>query len=156
MRRSQTQSTAPANFMGVNGPGLWDIDLQSLVVPILHCPMGLVDKILETIKLWVNLDVEDLKDAANTLIRSDYKDAKDRHVAATLASQHAKALLEAHPTSSEAKELVSQTERSRKDAKKEETKQKKIYKEMIDQHNAKKTSLQQMFEDVYRKHGVKR
>jgi hypothetical protein len=35
----------PANYKAANGPGLWDIDPQRIVLPILHCPMhmGLVD-----------------------------------------------------------------------------------------------------------------
>ena len=59
---SRTNRKPPANIMGVNGKGLWDIDPQRIIIPILHCPMGLVDKILESFKNWVNLDVEDFND----------------------------------------------------------------------------------------------
>jgi hypothetical protein len=59
---SAAPTKTPPNFKGVNGPGLWDIDPQRVIVPILHCPMGLIDKILETMKVWINLHVEDLKD----------------------------------------------------------------------------------------------
>jgi hypothetical protein len=59
---SRPNRKAPPNFMGINSPGLWDIDPQRIVIPILHCPMGLVDKVLESFKQWVNLDVEDFKD----------------------------------------------------------------------------------------------
>jgi hypothetical protein len=44
----------PAKYFGVNGAGLWDIDLQRILIPILHCPMGLVDKVLESFKHTVN------------------------------------------------------------------------------------------------------
>jgi hypothetical protein len=49
----------PPNYKGVNCTGLWDIDPQRIMVPILHCPMGLIDKVLESFKLWINLQVED-------------------------------------------------------------------------------------------------
>jgi hypothetical protein len=139
MSLSTTQRKPPPNYKGVNGQGLWDIDPQRVVVPILHCPMGLVDKVLESIKLWINIDVEDLKDDDNTSIRSNYKDAMDRHKATRLADEHAQALLQGHPTSpEEARQLASQTSKARKEAKKEEAKQKLLYTEMIQIHNANK------------------
>jgi hypothetical protein len=156
MTLSATQRKPPPNYRGVNGAGLWDIDPQRVIVPILHCPMGLVDKVLESIKLWINIDVEDLKDDDNNTIRSNYKDAVDRHKATKMADEHAQALLEAHPTSPEAKQMASLTSKARKEAKKEEAAQKILYTEMIQTHNAKKTSLTQLFENVYRKNGITR
>jgi hypothetical protein len=52
----------PPNVNGVNSSGLWNIDPQRIIIPILHCPMRLVDKILESMKNWINLEVEDFKD----------------------------------------------------------------------------------------------
>jgi hypothetical protein len=43
---SHPSKKAPPNYKGVNGVGLWNIDPQRIIIPILHCPMGLVDKIL--------------------------------------------------------------------------------------------------------------
>ena len=56
---------APANYKGVNTEGLWNIDPQRIVIPILHCPMGLVDKVWESFKLWMNLEVEDFGDVTS-------------------------------------------------------------------------------------------
>jgi hypothetical protein len=52
--------------MGVNSKGLLSIDPQHIIIPILHCPMGLVDKTLETFKHWVNLEVENYYEDAET------------------------------------------------------------------------------------------
>ena len=65
-----TEKNTPANVKGGNGLGLCDIDPQRIIIPILHCPMGLVDKVLETFKQWVNLDVEDFKDVETEGARS--------------------------------------------------------------------------------------
>jgi hypothetical protein len=48
------------------------------------------------------------------------------------------------------------TDKARVEAKKEETKAKEIYREFMQRHNAKKSSLNQQFENVYRANGVKR
>jgi hypothetical protein len=69
----------PANYYGVNGAGLWDIDPQRILIPILHCPMGLVDKVLESFKQWVNLDVEDFNDDETEGTRSVYRLAIQQH-----------------------------------------------------------------------------
>jgi hypothetical protein len=45
--QNSTSAKPPANSKGVNSQGLLDVDPQRIVIPILHCPMGLVDKILE-------------------------------------------------------------------------------------------------------------
>jgi hypothetical protein len=155
MTKTQTMATPPPNYRGVNGPGLWDIDPQRVIVPILHCPMGLVDKVLETMKLWINLDIEDLKDDESNTIREEYKDAQDRRIATTEAHNHALAVVATHPTP-EARQLVKQTNEARKKAKQEEAAKKVLYSEMIQTHNAKKTSLTQQFEAVYRKNGITR
>ena len=65
---SHPTKKGPANVKGVNNVGLWDIDPQRIVIPVLHCPMGLVDKVLESIKVWVNLDVEDFQDEEATTL----------------------------------------------------------------------------------------
>jgi hypothetical protein len=79
----------PANVRGVNGNGLLDIDPQRIIIPILHCPMDLVDKILESFKQWVNLEVEDFHDDITDGARSDYRLAKQEHEAAIQSHQEA-------------------------------------------------------------------
>jgi len=67
----------PTNVNGANSTGLWDIDPQRIIIPIPHCPMGLVDKILESFKNWVNLDVELCNVDATEGARRAYRSAKD-------------------------------------------------------------------------------
>jgi hypothetical protein len=156
MDLSRNETNPPPNYKGVNAEGLWDVDPRQLVVPILHCPMGLVDKLLEALTLWFNMDIEDLQDDVNTTIRSDYKDAKDRSKATTLASQHAKSLMLSDPASKDAHAMYEAAEKLRKAAKKEEARTKAIYSDMIQRHNAKQSSLKQKLEEVYRQNGIKR
>ena len=66
----------PPNYQGVNGKGLVDIDPQRIIIPILHCPMGLVDKVLESFKNWVNLEVEDFHDNETEGVRRVLKQAR--------------------------------------------------------------------------------
>jgi hypothetical protein len=58
LANATNRKTKPANYKGVNQHPLLDVDPQRLVVPILHCPMGLVDKVLESFKGWINMHVE--------------------------------------------------------------------------------------------------
>jgi hypothetical protein len=146
----------PANYKGVNGTGLLDIDPQRIVIPILHCPMGLVDKVLESFKHWVNLEVEDFRDHEMEAIRSLYKLAKEQHEAAKEEHAQAKAFANANPQVLQARVLEKAADTARKDAKKEESKAKERYDDKVQQHNAKKSSLNQQFEDTFRKNGVKR
>jgi hypothetical protein len=146
----------PPNYKGVNGPGLWDIDPQRIIIPILHCPMGLIDKVLESFKHWVNLEVEDFKDATMEAIRGIYLFAKQQHTAAIQAHQQAKDLASAAPTCAVAKAMERDTNKARIKASKDETEAKQGYNEQVQCHNAKKSSLNQQFETIYRKNGVKR
>jgi hypothetical protein len=147
---------APPNYKGVNGPGLWNIDPQRIIIPILHCPMGLVDKVLESFKQWVNLEVEDFKDATMEAVRGIYLFAKQQHVAAVQAHEQAKELARSVPACAVAKALERDTNKARIKASKDETEAKQNYNENVQCHNAKKTSLNQQFETIYRSNGVKR
>eukprot|EP00957_Ditylum_brightwellii_P054052 4094494-Ditylum_brightwellii.AAC.1 len=42
--KAKGNKNTPANHMGVNSDGLINIDPERIIIPILHCPMGLVDK----------------------------------------------------------------------------------------------------------------
>lgn len=37
---------------------LINVDPKTVIIPILHCPMGLVNKVLEHLKAWINFEVE--------------------------------------------------------------------------------------------------
>jgi hypothetical protein len=147
---------APPNYKGVNGQGLWDIDPQRIVIPILHCPMGLVDKILESMKAWVNFDVEDYHDNDTEATRSVYKIAKQQHEAAVASWRQAQELLATNPFHPQAKTLEQEANKARLKAKKAESQAKVEYDDQVQKHNARKTSLNQQFEVIYRANGIKR
>ena len=146
----------PANYYGVNGAGLWDIDPQRILIPILHCPMGLVDKVLESFKQWVNLDVEDFNDVETEGTRSVYRLAIQQHKDGIVALEQAQELARANPTNVVAKRMEQEANKARIKLKAAESKARKVYDEQVQRHNAKKSSLNQKFENVFRKKGVKR
>jgi hypothetical protein len=147
---------APPNFNGINGPGLWDVDPQRIVIPILHCPMGLVDKVLESLKYWVNFEVEDFHDNDTEATRSLYKIAKQQHTAAIEAHRQAQDVVQNNPFHPEAKAMEQEANKARLKAKKAESKAKQQYDEQMLKHNAKKSSLNQKFEIIFRDNGIKR
>ena len=144
----------PPNYQGVNGKGLVDIDPQRIIIPILHCPMGLVDKVLESFKNWVNLEVEDFHDNETEGVRRVLKQARQRHAAAIAAHQQAKDFFEENPTMELAKGMVETANRERINTKRDESKAKKEFDEIVQRHNAKSTSLNQQFETIFRRNGV--
>jgi hypothetical protein len=156
MRLSSLPKKPPANYKGVNCAGLWDIDPQRIIVPILHCPMGLVDKILESMKQWVNLNVEDYHDDQTESVRSILFLRQQQYELAVQAHEQACGFSKTNPTSQAFRDMQEQTKGAKSAASSAYTKAKADYKETMLLHNAKKTSINQLFEGVYRANGVKR
>jgi hypothetical protein len=51
------------NVKGVNNPSLFEeMEPDHVLVPILHCLMGIVDKFLETLITWIYLKVLKIED----------------------------------------------------------------------------------------------
>jgi hypothetical protein len=162
----------PANVNGVNSNGLWSIDPQRILIPVLHCPMGLVDKVWESFKHWVNLYIEDFHDETTEDIRMQYKAAIEAHKAAIDAHKQSltafanvapvfpgaanDARKAAELATKAAKKAVKAADDARKAAKKAEQVAKLEYDEQMKKHNAKKASLNQQFETVFRANGIKR
>jgi hypothetical protein len=156
---SHPTKKAPANVRGVNGSGLWDIDPQRIIIPILHCPMGLVDKILESFKHWVNFEVEDFHDEITEGVRNEYRLAKQEHDAAVVTHQHAiqaLANLVNTPGYQQAKLEERNADKARIIARKAETKAKDQHDDQMQKHNAKNCSLNQQFEIIFRRNDIKR
>jgi hypothetical protein len=159
LANSHPTKKGPPNVKGVNGKGLWDIDPQRIIIPILHCPMGLVDKILESFKHWVNLEVEDFHDEITEGVRREYILAKQEHDAAVQVHQQAiqaLAVVINTPEYTQAKVVEKEADKARIKARKAESKAKEQYDEQVQRHNAKKSSLNQQFEIIFRRNGVKR
>jgi hypothetical protein len=146
---SHPTQKAPPNYMGVNAPGLWDINPPQIIIPILHCPMGLVDKVLESFKQWVNLDVEDFTDIDTEAAQSVYHLAKQQHQAAIVAHLQAQEVGSGNPTNQMAKAMEGEANKARIKAKQAESKAKERYDEKCQRHNAKKSSLNQKFKSVF-------
>ena len=141
------------NHLGVNNIGLLDVDPQRIIVPILHCPMGLVDKVLETFKLW-SISVESLPDESNQ-IREAHHNTQAAWTAAVALENEAKILNEQQRTANSATLLRDATE-TRGEAKAAERKAKLVYDEMVKRHNSRLFSLSQSFDTVLRSNNTKK
>jgi hypothetical protein len=104
-----------------------------------------VDKVLESFKHWVNLQVEDFRDDITHGVRSDYLLAKQEHAAAIEAHQqatHALAMAINTLEYAQAKVLEKQADKARIKARKDESKAKEQYDEQVQRHNAINLSSQ--------------
>ena len=147
-------SKSVRNHHGANSVGLLDIDPQRIIVPILHCPMGLVDKILEVFKAWTVWEVELLPDESDE-VRQAYKNAKAATDLAVQATRAADAVHQTSPTAQSAAALKEATA-TQKNAKAEEKIARDISIEMTKRHSARLFSLSQKFDTVFRSHGIKK
>ena len=137
--------------------GLWDVDPERIIIPILHCPMGLIDKILESFNRWVQLYVEDLQKYQQVHgIRCVYRLAIQQHKNAVEINQQAQDIAEANKNLPVAQVAATTANAARIAAVKAKSKAKLQFDQEIQKHNAKKDSLNQLFEKVFRKNGVKR
>ena len=148
------QGKSANNVDGVNSIGLLDVDPQRLLVPMLHCPMGLVDKVLESFKTWINLHVEELGNESNQ-IRDTYVVALQATSQATSDLHAAKATHDRDKTI-ESRDAFQAAKKAKSEARKVEKIAKSNYDEMIQRHNARKDSLAQRFEPTCRQCGIKR
>ena len=64
------------NYKGVNGKPLLPIDPRNIIIPILHCPMGLVEKIYEQLLWWIFLCCMKIDDANTNTKRMIYRTYK--------------------------------------------------------------------------------
>jgi hypothetical protein len=144
----------PANHKGVNQHPLLDVDPQRVLVPLLHTAMGLVDKVLESFKAWINLEVE-LPNNTDDAIRQTYKDCIVNS-AAKATSVKATTEMNQQMNSSESLTGMKTAKIAYTEAKQEEAAAKSQYDDMIEKNNARLESLNQRFEDIYQKHGITR
>jgi len=142
------------NHKGVNTIGMLDIDPQRIIVPTLHCPMGLVDKVLESFKSWSIYEAESLPDEANQ-IREVYKNAQVTFVQAIAAEDAARLADIAHNTDATAASYRVAKQES-KEARTEQKKAKDNYDEMVKRHNSRIYSLSQSYDIAFRSHNIKK
>ena len=148
-----TTKTKPANYHGVNSPLLLPCNPERIVVPILHCPMGLVDKILETFKAWANLAEKLQPD--DELLCNDYKEATAMHKTLQDQLETAETLHQQMATQASQAALQA-TQKMILESKARVRSTKALFLEAMKLHNARLTSFNQNCEDIYRRNGVTR
>ena len=143
------------NCHGVNMIGLLDIDPQRVIVPVLHCPMGLVDKALESFKDWTIYEAELLPPPCSDM-RDAYKQAIVVHGLATQTEAEAKHLAEQAGNTPDLVARYNEAKQANKIAAKEEKKAKDTYNEMTKRHRARLHLLSQTFDTIFRANGIKK
>jgi len=153
-RRRLTTKT-DRNWNGVNCVGLLDIDPQRIIIPTLHCPMGLVDKVLVSFKGWTIHNVENLPEASH-LTRQTYITAANAHADAKATEAQA-TLLNQQPHRTPASIAgLKLAKDARALARTANTQAKKNFDEMVKCHNSRLFSLSQSFDCTFRSHGIKK
>jgi len=149
LRRLTTKSIR--NWEGANSVGLLDVDPQRVIVPILHCPMGLADKVLD----WTICEVERLPPPAGD-IREACKQATMAHKAAVLAEAQAKVAAEQPGVTPASLASCKEAKQANKESAREEKQAKDNWDEMAKHHRARLFSLSQAFDNVFRENGTKK
>jgi len=135
------------NVRGVNNVGLMDIDPQRITVPVLHCPMGLVDKVLTVFKEWTIFECELLPLEAGTTREA-------QHVALANLKAAQTTLLHEQQGAAKTKASATQAKEARIIAKDLEKKIRDAYEEMAKRHCAKLQSLSQDFDVTFRANNI--
>jgi len=143
------------NHKGVNSIGLLDIDPQRIIVPILHCSMGLVDKVLEVFKDWTTADVEELP-VESRLIRDAYRVAKEACTTAVTDESNALQHCQQRGNTAALLALYRECKALRLAAKAEQSKAKICFDQMIKRHNSRLFSLSQAFDTIFRSNKIKK
>jgi len=141
------------NHLGVNKVGLLDIDPQRIIVPMLPCPMGLVDKMLVHFKAWTIYEVESLPNAMNQM-RAAFRSAASNLSTAIDIENQANLHNEQVGKTPESKELLKQAKAAKAEAKRNEVKARKNLEEKGKQHNARLHSLNQRCDTMFWSHNI--
>jgi hypothetical protein len=135
------------NVKGINSQFLLPIDPIKIIVPILHVPMGLVDKVLEHHLHWLQLNVEKLT-GAEQITRQRYRDSS----AVLLISQRnlddVRALL-ANLNTPERRIEVAEAQANKNGASSTNTKNKKAFEALTKKRNGRPRSLKSRMEAIY-------
>ena len=155
LRRDGTEKKSVRNHLGVNTLGLLDIEPHRIIVPTLHCPMGLVDKVLVTFKEWVVFHAEALPAEANDL-RVHYKNALANLKLSQTQEAQAVILDNQAGNTQESVAHLNTAKEARAEAKSNEVQAKKTYDEMVKRHSARVYSLSQRFDCIFRSKNIRK
>lgn len=152
--RRRLTSKADRNWEGVNCVGLLDIGPQRIITPVLHCPMGLVDKVLVQFKSWTIYNVENFPDTSHQ-IRQTYITADEANAAAQAAEAQATLANQMQGKTPASTAALRVAKDARVLAKRAQANAKKNYGEMVKCNNSCLYSLSQSFDSTCRGNGIK-
>jgi hypothetical protein len=142
------------NVKGINSQFLLPIDPIKIIVPILHVPMGLVDKVLEHHLHWLQLNVERLV-GAEQMTRQRYRDSSAVLVISQRNLDDARALLTILNTPDRRIE-VSEAQANKNSASSTNAKSKKAFEALTKNRNGRPESLKSRMEAIYRRWKISR
>ena len=117
--------------------------------------MGLVDKVLETLKAWTICEVESLPEAADQ-IREVHRTASETHAVAKTVEENARVIAAQEGNANEVLAAHAEAKAATKEAKSAERRARINHHEMVEQHNARLHSLSQGFDVIFRSHKTKK
>ena len=128
---------------------------SKVILPTLHCPMGLTDKILESWDAWLYMDVLKLGNTDDEAIRDDLKNWKEQftHWEHTLESRSRD--YEENKTNAN-KILKLEAAGHKNNARKERKKSNDKYKIMVQQIKRRQGSFHSKLETTYRNYNISR
>jgi len=142
------------NHLGVNSVALIDIDPKRIIAPILHCPMGLVDKVLEVFKAFTALEFELLPPEAE-VTRAAFKSTKGLEAAA-INHEIDMRILANESRIPETAALYRLAKEATQTASRKEKQTRKEYEDMVKNHNSWLYSLSQDFDAIFQSNGIKK
>jgi hypothetical protein len=139
-----------ANKTGVNTRTLLNIEPSHVLVPILHCPMGLVDKILETFSYWAYVHVLKFT-GLDEEERNRFREAEKGLTAATEDFQR-------YPSTTVLEEFAAKEQAHKRltQARKERASANKVFTSFMKRVKQKSDSFHGKTERILKEHGILR
>jgi hypothetical protein len=137
------------NVKGINSQFSLPINPIKIIVPILHVPMGLVDKVLEHHLHWLRLNVKRLV-GAEQMTRQRHRDSSAVLVISQRNLDDARALLTILNTPDTRIE-VSEAQANKNSASSTNAKSKKAFEALTKNRNGRPESLKSRMEAIYRR-----
>ena len=153
LHKSRT-SVSLKNVDGVNNFPLIPVDVTKVIVPILHCPMGLVDKLISSFLDYVWQKVL-LLPADDDLIRQKLQDTCVQLASSIALLRHVKFVYDESKTPVN-KQEVKRVQVEKNKAVEERARANKAYEKMIRSHSRRAGSFTTRLEATYRALGISR
>lgn len=147
--KSQT-SASVNNVRGVNLPQLFEtMDIENFIIPVLHSPMGLVNKVCESMLFWVIYDCIELPDEGSELRRA-YRNANRS------LEQQQDELRQRKTQYEKGDARINEAQKKKNEALKKKAAAKKMFDRFSNTYKLKEGAYHSRLEEIYRRVSVLR